>query len=507
MPALDTLRARTALAILGNRSLRPAAWNQFFEGANISRNRSYQPVRAQDADKTQYPYIRTALLSHARRLAANVGFVRGVVRDCQMFSLGPLGLRPKSLSTNNTWAESADAYFEQWCKVCDVTGRFSFRDLQFLSLACVLIDGDHGVILTETDTGFPKLQFIEGHQIGNHGGPLGTATPSADDTDLVDGVRLDRLGRPSKYRVVTGTDSDVVTWIDAPAFVHVYEPDRATGHRGISAFGPVMNHLRDIEDWLSYSKSQAKWDSSLIGWRTTIHGTKGQTAWDEDAAADNSRTDYTLEQMIGGHLPSVKPGERYDFHNTNRPSQQAMSLIDYLESDVLQCLGLPANWKNLHKEGGATLRAALIRAQYRFLILQGLLADRFCTRVRNWVVAKGAKRGDLPPIPNDWWRHIWKGPAHLTADIAKVNKENREDLKFGVRTLEQDASEAGDDWIEIRDQTEKEVNDLLTRAKKLAAAHNIDLKMALELLSQRSPNPQTLAAPAPEPEPATEKDE
>ena len=211
--------------------------------------------------------------------------------------------------------------------------------------------------------------------------------------------------------------------------------------------------------------------------------------------------------MIGGHLPSVKPGERYDFHNTNRPSQQAMSLIDYLESDVLQCLGLPANWKNLHKEGGATLRAALIRAQYRFLILQGLLADRFCTRVRNWVVAKGAKRGDLPPIPNDWWRHIWKGPAHLTADIAKVNKENREDLKFGVRTLEQDASEAGDDWIEIRDQTEKEVNDLLTRAKKLAAAHNIDLKMALELLSQRSPNPQTLAAPAPEPEPATEKDE
>ena len=162
---------------------------------------------------------------------------------------------------------------------------------------------------------------------------------------------------------------------------------------------------------------------------------------------------------------------------------------------------LPTNWKNLHKEGGATLRAALIRAQYRFLVMQNLVAERFCTRVRNWVVAKAAKRGDIPPIPSDWWQHIWRGPAHLTADVAKVNKENREDIKMGVRTLEQDAAEAGDNWVEIRDQVQAEADDLLTRAKALSEKHDIPLPMAIELLSQRSPNPVSLTGSNTQPEP------
>lgn len=481
MPALlHKLRARAAKAILT-----PRAYGYFYEGANITRNRSYQMVRAQDADKTAVPFVRTSLLSHARRIVANVGFAKGLVRDCQMFSLGATGLTCKSLSADNAWAKQADDYFAQWCKVCDVSNRFTFRDLQYLSLAAVLVDGDHGVILTETAKGFPKIQFIEGHQFGNDG---------ADTDDrLVDGVRINENGAPLAYRLFNPADLKSAREIDSAAFVHVFEPDRYTGHRGISAFGSVINTLRDLEDWLSYAKTREKHDAALIGWRTAINGTPGQSAWDAQLNASGDPLAPTLEQMLGGTLPTVRPGEGYQFHNNTRPSRESMEFISYLESDVLECLGLPANWKNLHKEGGATLRAALIRAQYRFLVLQNIVADRFCCRVRNWVVAKAAKRGDLPPIPSDWWQHIWRGPAHLTADIAKVNKENREDIKMGLRTLEQDASEAGDNWVEIRDQIELETCDLLDRAKRLSEQHDIPLAAAIELLSQRSPNPQTLA--------------
>ena len=489
MPAiLDKLRARAAKAILT-----PAAYGYFYEGANITRNRSYQIIRAQDADKTAVPFVRTSLLSHARRIVANVGFAKGLIRECQMFSLGAGGLNCKSLSADNDWAKQADDYFAQWCKVCDVTGRFTFRDLQYLSLAAVLVDGDHGIILTETAKGFPKIQFIEGHQFGNDGA-------SADDT-LIDGVRVNDLGAPLAYRIFNPANIKDAREIDTAAFVHVFEPDRYTGHRGISAFGPVINTLRDLEDWLSYAKTREKHDAALIGWRVAINGSVAQTAWDQSLNSTNDSLAPTLEQMLAGTLPTVRPGEGYEFHNNTRPSRESMEFISYLESDVLECLGLPTNWKNLHKEGGATLRAALIRAQYRFLVMQNLVAERFCTRVRNWVVAKAAKRGDIPPIPSDWWQHIWRGPAHLTADVAKVNKENREDIKMGVRTLEQDAAEAGDNWVEIRDQVQAEADDLLTRAKALSDKHDIPLPMAIELLSQRSPNPVSLTGSNTQPEP------
>lgn len=498
----DKLRAG-----LARRILTPGAWVYFREGATISRHRSYQQVRAVDATKTDLPYVRTVLLSHARRLRANVGFVAGVVRDLQLFSLGANGLTPKSLAVDNDWAKEADDYFEQWANVCDVTGRFNFRQIQRLSLALLTVDGDCGLILTETEKGFPRIQLIEGHQIGN--APVGnTGSPDRDEIGWTDGVRCNQYGQPLQYRVYSG---DSYQDIDAAAFVHLFEPERSTAVRGISHFAPVINHLRDIEDIISYAKIGVKKDNSIPMWRTTLTGAASLQQWDDALNASNVAGDITLEQMLAGEIPTLKPGESLNTYNSGKPSQETMALIDYLESDTLLSVGLPASWKNLKQERGATLRAALIRAQYRFLELQQLLKDRELSRIRNWVVAKAAKRGDIAPLPKDWWKHVWRGPAHLTADVAKINKENREDLKFGIRTFQQDAAEAGDDWREIRDDNEEAARDLLDRAKVISQQYGIPLIGAIELLQQRSPNPQALSGQASHTEPdgdeETEADE
>lgn len=482
---LEKFRARLASSILS-----PKAWNYFYEGANISRNRSYQPIRAQDAKDTDIPWIRTVLLSHARRLYANVGFVRGVVRDLEMFATGPNGLTPKSRSVDHEWNDAADAWFLEWAKICDVSGRFTFRDLQKMALMLTVVDGDCGLILTETPNGYPKLQFIEAHQIGNSSTSVQAYPEQADSNNLQDGIWVDRkTGRPYRYRIISGEDSQE---IDASAFVHFFEPSRATGPRGVSHFAPVLNHLRDIEDNVSYLKLQLKNDASLLGYRVALYGNGPNNQWDQALNAGNAATDVTLEQMMGGTLPTVRPGESYQFHSTTRPSHEAMTFIDYLESDCLLAVGLPCNWKLLHREGGATLRACLLRAQYRFQELQNLLSDKLCARIRNWAIAKANKRGELSPskkMPVDWWRHSWQGPPLISADVTKVNKENREDVAFGLRTLQQDAAESGGDWEEIREDNEEAVTDLLIRAQRLAAKFNIKLDDAINLLSRRTPNP------------------
>ena len=499
------LRAKVAQKLLT-----PASWMFFREAATISRNRSWQPIRAQDATKTDLPWIRTVMMSHARRLRANVGFVSGIVRDLQLYTIGPNGLVPKSSSLNDSWAKEADDYFEQWSNICDVTGRFNFRQIQRLSLGLLVVDGDLGIVLTETSKGFPRIQLIEGHQIGSNPAVNTSGFTELDQGGWADGVKCNSLGQPVQYRIISNGDAyDQSSFrdIDAAAFIHVFEPERSTAQRGISHFAPVINHLRDVEDIMSYVKLGVKKDNSLPMWRETINGQNIQNQWDEALNATNKATDITLEQMLGGEIPTLKIGEKLNAFNSGKPSQETIALIDYLESDVLQAVGLPPNWKNLHREGGATLRAALIRAQYRFLELQNLLKDRELSRIRNWVVAKAAKRGDISPLPTDWWKHVWRGPAHLTADIAKVSKENREDIKFGTRTPQQDAAENGDDWREIRDDITEAADDLLGRAATLAKKHNVPLAMALELLSQRSPNPVSLTGAASNPEPGTSDSE
>ena len=133
-----------------------------------------------------------------------------------------------------------------------------------------------------------------------------------------------------------------------------------------------------------------------------------------------------------------------------------------------------------------------------------------CSRIRNWVVACAASNKDIPPVPQDWWKHEWKGPPLLTADVAKVNKENREDIMAGLRTEEMDADESGLDWQEIQNQVETEARDRCTRAAKMAVDFPwLEPLDAMHLLQKRDINRQTSteALPTPEDDTASGKPE
>lgn len=496
---IDRVRYRIATG----HKLTPRSWQFFREAVNITRNRAWQPIRASDADRTDVPWERIVCLSHSRRLAANYGFVKGILRDLELFSLGPHGLRCKSLSKNTAWAKEADDWFKQWAKICDITSRFNLTDFQRMSVSSMARDGDHGIYKIRTENNYPKISFIEGHQIGNG---LGLQPPEADAPNLIDGVFVNKLGMPYKYRLVFGETSEGnIQEVSARDFLHVFEPDRSTGHRGMPWFSNVLNTMRDNEDLFLYLKLQAKFDAHLIGWTETEGGAWPENAWDAQANAQDG-ADYntaafpnvSYDVLLGADLYHAKMGEKLNINRSERPSDQVMKLIDKLEGDCLESVGLTASWKSLFKEGGATLRAALIRNQYRFQEIQKIEENGFLKPVRNWAIACAATPksrgglGEIGPVPDDWWHHEWKGPPLLTADVAKVNKENREDILCGIRTPQQDAAEEGRDYYEgqneIYDATEYRCN----QAEQLSNKHKwLAPSDAMHLLQKRDINRQT----------------
>jgi hypothetical protein len=108
------------------------------------------------------------------------------------------------------------------------------------------------------------------------------------------------------------------------------------------------------------------------------------------------------------------------------------------------------------------------------------------------VIAKAIKRKDLPAIPN-WWLVRWQAPAKITVDLGREAQANRDDLKYGNRTLMVDAGEQGLHWKDdVRAQKDIETQDLLDRAVNLVTkygANGLTLdKALLYLLSADSPN-------------------
>jgi hypothetical protein len=82
----------------------------------------------------------------------------------------------------------------------------------------------------------------------------------------------------------------------------------------------------------------------------------------------------------------------------------------------------------------------------------------------------------------DWYKWSYQGPAKLTAD-AKYNSDvDRDEMRAGIKTMAKTSGERGCYWKDDRAQIEKEADDALTRAKRLATKHKIGIEVALVLI-------------------------
>src|SRR5690606_34699108 len=81
----------------------------------------------------------------------------------------------------------------------------------------------------------------------------------------------------------------------------------------------------------------------------------------------------------------------------------------------------------------------------------------------------------------------------VTIDIGREGENNRRDMLLGSRTLEKDTGEQGEDWQDVREQTEKELRDLLQRAKGISEEFGVDIREALSWMSQRSQGSESLS--------------
>lgn len=432
------------------------AYSQFYEGANsFSRERTYINPIVGDTEDTLNAYTRTEMLALARNCYANVGFVRGAVNDIARYTIGT-GIMPQPQLKNPDTAKAYKEYWTRFSNRCEVSGKFTFPHLCGLLSRAVDVDGDIGIIFTETETRFPQLQAVEAHRIGDPPGKFETK----------DGVKLGPFGRPLSYRVVLKRNQ----YLDIPAesFHLLYDPDRCDAYRGASALAHALNNIRDKKDILGFEKTGVKNASSIANVITSAVAQTGAGFFSAPTVTGAGTTnELTTEKIRGGLIPKLLPGEKLEAFNSSRPSPTFTGFLGYIDRDVAVGLGVPVEfiW-DTQALGGASQRFVLEKAQRRFCERQDSPFFPFIIRVYLYVIARGIANGDLP-FDSDWFRVTLQRPSKITVDVGREADANRNDVAAGMRTMQEDYAERGLALWDARADNQEAARDLFRRADEL----------------------------------------
>jgi hypothetical protein len=255
------------------------------------------------------------------------------------------GFRPRFLGNDSAWGAVALTALEDALKICNLRGsRFDWRSSWRLAVPTRATDGRFFVLLTKWESGWPALQFLEGHRIGQRDNCTGVVGATDALTTIVaedgsarqvrgaysglainNGVITNEVGTEVAYRVLGATpekDQD----ISARDLIQVASPQR------YSEGCPVPDVARALMDFLALDTAQTcQLDQQIADAKLTFLETN-ETGRQDPALAlagmSSARAlDGTPTEMVErGSYRYLKSGTgRLEAHESERPSDQWMN--------------------------------------------------------------------------------------------------------------------------------------------------------------------------------------
>lgn len=422
-------------------------------------------------------FNRLMLASISEYLYDNFGQVSYAVDSIANYSVPVMPLAATDDPDTN---EIYNAYFKDWTRRADVSGRFNFSELQ--ELACKGMDkqGDHGFIMV-SENGFPQLQTIEGWQIG----ALKVGIP--DSMRIIDGVMLDEKGAVAGY-VVQSIDGPIP--VSSNVMKLLYEPDRFHGYRGLTPIRRGANDARDSRDLQAFEKKAAKLKAAMAAvieggpieenaWGTPQgdgFGTDGaacQTGEDPGAAGPG----ISIADLMGGDIPVLPAGRVLKFLANNSPGTNSIEFFEVLAGFFSAGVSLPAAFLSDQKLTGPNVRAVLGKAQKKFSRRSWRFAD-FGTWTWERVIGDGIQKRTIPAHPN-FAKVTHQFPARLSIDLGDQAGNDRQDVQSGQMTRQERFGNRALDWQLETDQTDRELDYIFQKAEKQSKKYGIPIDTVL----------------------------
>jgi capsid protein len=418
----------------------------FLVGSRNYDSTQWSPARVriqhsapQDLKDEQSSADQREMLRIMRSLDKNSTFVAAFVNAHITYSVGD-GYRYQPLTRNPDWNTAAKAQVELFHAKPEISGRFNW--LQVLKMAChsLKVDGECFYIKTRTQNAIPCLQIVESHRV--------VQPDIANLKGWVNGIKYDRQGRPTTYAIQQ--DDGSIAYYGAASIIHLYDPERATGTRGISPIQVAVNALRDKQEIIAAEKQAVKEFSR----RTFVlkSGTGEFDSSDANFFGSNGKANKArqtnpedIDRKFGGLSMAIGTNESLEAFETSRPILNVMAMSVALEREVSNALGISSDFLlNPTKIGGPVVRMELAKAERQFAATGRVIIDGLVRPATQYFIADRITVGILP-AQDGWEKMAFSQPRRLSIDVGRDTQAMIREIEVGTRNIQDVIEEGGDD--------------------------------------------------------------
>lgn len=417
-------------------------------------DRPWAPTRLDNIEKLITSYDRHTLVSVSRGLIENWGPARAIARQIPMYSVGKAWKPTMDTGDEMVKAQAETVIRDQFCNMADLQGR-DISTLLYLICHLLVRDGEAFYLLTEWETGFPAIQVIPCHRIGQRGyGKHKVEDGKYKGLEICEGVIRNRYGTPVAYRIL-GEDADRDQDVSARSLKHVYDSDYPEARRGYPALSHGLNDGRDAlqaHEWERLNMLARSSHTMIEHNETGVpdnhpanhFGTEGETT------STGASTDITTNTLFGGIYKTVRAGSGFKLESVKHdtPGETWESFQDRMIRKM--CSGIPWPfsfvWEGQGKGGGTSERRDIMQARQTVEDMQCTL-ERHARTIMGYAYKKLVKIGRIEDSP-DWWKWSFSKPPKLTVDDGRISKANLELWRAGILSDEDLLSDLGKDHDE-----------------------------------------------------------
>jgi lambda family phage portal protein len=281
--------------------------------------------------------------------------------------------------------------------------------------------------------------------------------PLAAGTRFVNGIEIDKLGRPVAYHLLDPNfNGDVKRGerVEAKDICHGFEKRRPYQAHGEPVLAPIVERLQQEEDLVKIELQSAKIASNFA----VFIGSE----YHPDLVSDDDDTDPVTD-LSPGTVVRGYPGEQANILQSSRPNQQISPFREMLRGDIAAASRVSRKWLDRNYSSATFMNTRMEQAD----------AKRQHKPTQNWLARHIASRPYLEVLP---WLMLASGQV-MPAEKAPLRKmqahkvlpdlpEYVDPLKDGeaaiqnvngnLSTLEDECSSRGKDWMKIAEQRAKE---------------------------------------------------
>jgi len=440
---------------------RPAG---LYPGSQDDGKRDFRPKLTRDVTRLVPEYKQRDMVSDGRWIYARVGQVSGAIREKANYSVGT-AFAPQYYGSDEAFRTAFTTVMSRWCRNADLRGApFDFQQDVWIASVALDRDGDAFLVLTESEQGSPRLQFLESHRIGNPNADTVIKDGPYAGRTILSGVVYDEFDRPLAYNLLPrelanyAAQNAEPNLVPASSVLHLYDPEYYSQGRGVPTIVNGVLDWFDLNEIRSAEKVGQKGRSRIMMQEyndTGLAKTPDRQIRDAMAAANAAGTtpsaadlDPSIRIMEEGTIAYMRAnsGHKLESMGDARPGANWEGFMDHIARSAHRGLDWPLEMHDLRGIGGASVRALVGQVKRAVENRQEILTAVFRSAVL-YAVARYMKRGDIP-FTADWDNIGFSLPATFGVDVGRDAANNRQDLAMGIKSLSEYVTESGDGDVE-----------------------------------------------------------